>query len=547
MADGSGPILADQTTYLGSVVSVAGSRVAAVLEVHGGTPAKGTSSAGGAEAQIGALVKIATGRSYAFGILNSLAIATPSSPPVPTDVRMMQIDLFGEMVLDAEGAAGPFQRGCAVMPALGQEVHVTTSEDLVRVYARPSNANVRIGTIHQDSSLPAYIRTDDMLGRHFAVLGTTGAGKSCTVALLLRAILNENPNGHVVLIDPHNEYSAAFGDMAEVVNIGNLQLPHWLLNFEELSSVLISPNSHTAESEAAILAEAILGAKSKTVEEAVFNDNLTIDTPVPYRLSELARIVDDAMGKLTKADGATPYLRLKARIESLRSDKRFSFMFSGLTIHDVMAKVIARFIRVPVDGKPITIIDLSGVPSEIVDVVVSVLVRMVFDFAVWSDRSAGVPVLLVCEEAHRYVPRDAANGFEPTRRALARIAKEGRKYGVSLGLVTQRPAEISETILSQCNTLFAMRMSNEQDQHFVQKALPEAAAGLISTLPALRPQEAIAVGEGVVLPMRIRFDDLAPEHRPHSQGTAFSEAWQHDSTSLELVEQTIFHWRHQSR
>jgi DNA helicase HerA-like ATPase len=542
MADGSSAIAADQKTHLGYVVAVAGSRVTGVLDSDDGTAGPDR-----ALAQVGILVKIVTPKSHAFGMVNALTMPQPSSPPSPTDIRLMQIDLFGEMVLDEAGKPGPFQRGCAVMPSLGQAVYASTSEDLVRIYSRPSNANVAIGTIHQDSSLPAYIRTDDMLGRHFAVLGTTGAGKSCAVALLLRSILNENPQGHVVLIDPHNEYAAAFGDMAEVVNIGNLQLPHWLLNFEEISAVLISPNSHTAESEAAILADAILQAKSKTVEEAVFNEHLTIDTPVPYRLSELARIVDDAMGKLTKADGATPYLRLKARIEALRSDRRFSFMFAGLTIHDVMASVIARFIRIPVAGKPITIIDLSGVPSEIVDVVVSVLVRMVFDFAVWGDRAFGVPVLLVCEEAHRYVPRDAATGFEPTRRALARIAKEGRKYGVSLGLVTQRPSEISETILSQCNTLFAMRMSNEQDQHFVQKALPEAAAGLINTLSALRPQEAVAVGEGVVLPMRIRFADLAPEHRPHSQGTAFSEAWQRDDADIELVQETIFRWRRQSR
>ncbi len=542
MADGTSAIAADQKTHLGYVVGVAGSRVTGVLDSEDGATVPGR-----ALAQVGILVKIATGKSYAFGMVNALTIPEPSSPPSPKDVRLMQIDLFGEMVLDADGRPGPFQRGCAVMPSLGQPVHASTSEDLERIYARPSNANVPIGTIHQDSSLPAYVRTDDMLGRHFAVLGTTGAGKSCAVALLLRSILNENPQGHVVLIDPHNEYAAAFGELAEVVNIGNLQLPHWLLNFEEICSVLISPNSHTAESEAAILAEAILQAKSKTVEEAVFNEQLTIDTPVPYRLSELARFVDDAMGKLTKADGSTPYLRLKARIEALRSDRRFSFMFAGLTIQDVMASVIARFIRVPVAGKPITIIDLSGVPSEIVDVVVSVLVRMVFDFAVWSDRAFSVPVLLVCEEAHRYVPRDAASGFGPTRRALARIAKEGRKYGVSLGLVTQRPSEISETIRSQGNTLFAMRMSNEQDQHFVQKALPEAAAGLINTLSALRPQEAVAVGEGVVLPMRIRFADLAPEHRPHSQGTAFSDAWQRDDADLELVQETIFRWRRQSR
>ncbi len=541
MADGGVSAALGQQTRLGYVVSVAGSRVTGVLA---NADAK---SAEAAQAQVGVLVKILTGRSYAFGMVNALAIPTPSSPPSPDDVRVMQIDLFGEMMIGAGGEVGPFQRGCAIMPSLGQPIFATTAEDLVRVYARPSNANVRVGTIHQDPDLPAYIRTDDMLGRHFAVLGTTGAGKSCAVALLLRAILTENPAGHVVLVDPHNEYAAAFGDQAEVVNIGNLQLPHWLLNFEEISSVLISPNSHTAESEAAILADAILQAKSRTVEEAVFNEHLTIDTPVPYRLSELARIVDDAMGKLNKADGATPYLRLKAKIESLRSDRRFSFMFSGLTIHDVMANVIGRFIRVPVEGKPVTIIDLSGVPSEIVDVVVSVLVRMVFDFAVWADRASSIPVLLVCEEAHRYVPRDQAAGFGPTRRALARIAKEGRKYGVSLGLVTQRPSDLAEGVLSQCGTIISMRLNNERDQMYVRNAMPEGARGFLDSIPALRNRECIICGEGVSIPIRVRLDDLAPQLRPASDDPLFSQLWTEEGDEAGILSRTIHRWRGQGR
>jgi len=222
-------------------------------------------------------------------------------------------------------------------------------------------------------------------------------------------------------------------------------------------------------------------------------------------------------------------------------------MFAGLQVRDIMAEVLSRLFRIPVAGKPITIIDLSGVPSEIVDVVVSVLARMIFDFGVWTEREDAVPLLLVCEEAHRYIPRVEDAGFGPTRKAISRIAKEGRKYGVSLCLVTQRPSEISESILSQCSTLFALRMSNEQDQTFVQRALPESALGFLATLPALRAQEAIVVGEGVTVPMRVHFDDLPPDKRPRSEATAFSAGWQEDRGDTNVIAETIERWRRQVR
>jgi hypothetical protein len=188
------------------------------------------------------------------------------------------------------------------------------------------------------------------------------------------------------------------------------------------------------------------------------------------------------------------------------------------------------------------------VPSEIVDVLVSLLCRMIFDFAMWSARDLAVPVLVVCEEAHRYIPREAGDGFGPTRKAISRIAKEGRKYGVSLCLVTQRPSELSETILSQCNTLFALRMSNDRDQEFVRGALPESAAGMMGALPALRTQEAVVVGEGVTLPMRIRFDDLAGEEKPLSETACFSSAWQQDiERNEDFVLDTLDRWRRQAR
>jgi uncharacterized protein len=216
-------------------------------------------------------------------------------------------------------------------------------------------------------------------------------------------------------------------------------------------------------------------------------------------------------------------------------------------VKDSLGEILGRLLRIPVKGRPITIVDLSGVPSEIVDVVVSVLVRMIFDFAVWTDRAAAVPTLLVCEEAHRYIPRDESAAFGPTRRAIAQIAKEGRKYGVSLCLVTQRPSEISETILSQCSTVFALRLGNDKDQEFVAKALPESARGFLGSLPALRTQEAIVVGEGVTLPMRIVLDDLPPDSRPRSETLPFSSAWQTDTADAQIIAQTVDRWRKQVR
>lgn len=253
------------------------------------------------------------------------------------------------------------------------------------------------------------------------------------------------------------------------------------------------------------------------------------------------------MGRLDKTETSLPYLRLQTRMQALSSDQRFAFMFSGVVVRDTMVNILSRILRVPVSGRPATIIDLSGVPSEIVDVVVSVLCRMIFDFAVWSVDAKAIPVLLVCEEAHRYVPRDENLGFAPTRRSISRIAKEGRKYGVSLCLVTQRPSELSATILSQCNTLFALRMSNENDQEFVRTTLPDGADGLLAALPALHAQECIAVGEGVTVPMRLCFDTLEESYRPKSGTASFSKAWQTDYIDDWFIEDTVNRWRRQQR
>ncbi|MFZ5915089.1 MAG: ATP-binding protein [Pseudomonadota bacterium] len=498
---------------------------------------------------IGSLVVISTTASSIYGMVQAMNGGGPSPDGAGAGARTIEIQLLGEIPVGKDGAYGRFHRGVTFYPHFDTPVFTADARDLELVYAPQELAIARIGAIHQNQAIPAYASIDDMLAKHFAVLGTTGSGKSCVVALVLHAILENNPHGHVVLIDPHNEYARAFEGKAELLNMNNLQLPYWLLNFEELTEVVVGQNNAYAHAETEILKNGVVEAKKAFLHDGARGDHITVDTPVPYRLGDLVKIFDDQMGRLERTEEVIAYVRLKAKIESLRADRRFSFMFSRLLVDDSLGKVLARIMRIPVNGKPISIVDISGIPSEVLDVVVSVLARMIFDFSVWAGHERGhkVPVLLVCEEAHRYIPRDEVTHFGPSKKAISRIAKEGRKYGVGLCLVTQRPAELSTSALSQCNTMIALRMSNVRDQEFVANALPESAIGLLSALPSLAQQEAIIVGDGVILPMRMRFDDLAPGRRPASDTASFSEAWSQDAANQGFVDQVVERWRLQKR
>ncbi len=525
---------------IGRVVAVSGAQVVILLEN------RETAIPDGWTLQIGALVRMRTPASVVYGVVGGLSIPIPAQGPGDDEMKIVEAELVGEAVIDGDGNLCPFKRGVSVYPALGDGVFQTSHDDLRQVYMRSNVATARIGTIHQDHSLPAYVSTDDLLGKHFAVLGTTGTGKSCAVAVILNAILAHHGNGHVVLLDLHGEYAKAFPGIAELVDPNTLELPYWLLNFEEIVEIVINSRGPDRDVEAAILGDAILAAKRRFPGAADRAENMTVDTPVPYRVSDVVRLLDEAMGKLDKPQASVPYIRVKTRLAALQADRRFSFMFpAGLSLRDNMAAILSRLLRIPVAGKPLTIIDLSGVPSEILNVAVSLLCRMIFDFALWSEHN--LPILLVCEEAHRYMPQDTNLGFHPTKAALSRIAKEGRKYGVSLCLVSQRPSELASTILSQCNTIFALRMNNQKDQEFVRGAMAESASGLLDFLPSLRNGEAIVVGEGLQVPVRLSFDPLPEDRRPRSATATFSAAWQQDHDSPGVVEQIIERWRHQRR
>ena len=267
----------------------------------------------------------------------------------------------------------------------------------------------------------------------------------------------------------------------------------------------------------------------------------TADTPVPYRISDVVAQISDRMGKLENRSSWTKYHRLITRIETLGNDSRYAFMFNSLFIEDMMVRVLSELFRLPIDGKPITVMQLAGFPAEVVDSVVSVVCRMAFDIGVWSD--GGVPLLVCCEEAHRYAPADRKLGFGPTRKALSRIAKEGRKYGVFLGAVTQRPVELDPTILSQCSTVFAMRMANDSDQAIVKSAVPDAGSSLIEFLASLGTREAIAFGEGIALPMRFRFKDVPKEFLPKSQSGRQVQIHGTEASTSRFISSVVDRWR----
>lgn len=541
---------------VGRVIQISGSKVVGELEASVEDLYRTYKSRRYTVGQVGSIVRIEAGDKLIFGVVTALrmaelAIAEKSEGKKILesngDAKWLEIELFGEGLRNGiDENDFIFQRGIVTYPLPGQSIFVATVGELGRIYNQPDKPSIHIGSLSQASTLPVYLMTNELLGKHFAVLGTTGSGKSCAVTVLLQAILNVAPSGHIILLDPHNEYGKAFDGTSEVIDPTTLNLPHWLMNFEESTEVFVGKSEFAATSQTNILKEAILSARRNFGTAGIPTESITVDTPVPYRLSDL--LADVRSKKPSAAAAAAPYDKIIGKIEALQADKRFSFLIRpDGDVSDGLAEIVGKYLRIPVAEKPLSIIDLSGIPSDVVDVVVSIFCRMIFDFAVWSPRPVKVPILLICEEAHRYAPRSDAAAFQPTKQALSRIAKEGRKYGVSLGLVSQRPSELAETILSQCNTLIALRMSNEQDQHFVQRALPDAVRSLIDVLPTLRAQEALIVGEGTTVPVRVRFNDLPLDRRPHSADVPFADLWNADLADHAYVTEIVRRWRHQER
>ena len=529
---------------IGRIVSVAGSKAIVMLDQPSGP---GLSND---RPEMGTLLAIETSRSITLAIVSALSIPVPAQRETETEFWVAELGLVGELSVPAGTTRLCFSRGASCYPALGDRVRPVSKAELKAAFSAREESGVRVGTLRQDESIAVHLSVDELLGKHFAVVGSTGTGKSCTTALILRAILEHNKAAHMLLIDPHNEYQTAFKGLAEVISPQTLQLPLWLMNFEETIEIFVPDQSRKAEIE--ILGDLIPLAKARFAQgrssdariRRTNNDSnrsWVVDSPIPYRISDLLALIDERMGRLENKRELTPYRLLRQRIETISLDSRYKFLFNSLTVSDDMAQVLGRLFRVPLRGKPLTILELSGIPSEVVNVVVAVLCRLTFEFVQWSDGE--VPITLVCEEAHRYVPANGELGFAPCKRAIAKIAKEGRKYGASLCIISQRPAEIDPTILSQCNTVFALRLSNDRDQDIVSSAISDTSLGLLEFLPALGQREALSFGEGIPLPVRILFDELPPEAMPKSSTAKFTERWQNPDLDETFLNSVVERWR----
>ncbi len=492
--------------------------------------------------QVGSQVKMRVGHSWLIASVRAMTLDRDNPQQVIAD-----IDFLGEG--DEEKLTGKiyrFRRGVTRYPTPGTELYPVSSRDMDQIYAADDRPHVQIGMVYPTSDTRAALYVDSMLGKHFALLGSTGTGKSTSAALILHRICDLSPQGHILMIDPHGEYGAAFAKNGAVFDVNNLALPYWLMNFEEHCEVFVTSEGADRTMDCDILAKCLLAARSKNrLAEQI--GRLTVDSPIPYLLSDLTNILQNEMGKLDKGTGALPYMRLKTKVDEIKSDPRYSFMFSGMLVADTMQDFLAKIFRLPSNGKPISIIDVSSMPSGITSTVVSVLSRLVFDYAIWSRNEPQRPILLVCEEAHRYIPSTTTGSGQAVRKILERIAKEGRKYGISLGLITQRPSDLAEGVLSQCGTIIAMRLNNDRDQAFVKAAMPEGARGFLDSIPALRNRECIICGEGVAVPIRVALDNLEEERRPASGDPSFTELWRQSGGEQDILERTITRWRNQGR
>jgi uncharacterized protein len=569
---------------IGTVIEVDGTHIVADLEpkitdltrVYGGViyPI----------GQFGSIVKIHFGARLIFGYVGRLRMKSEYEREMGLPLesvgsaRIIEADLFGEgeWTLDNDKWILEFERGVTTFPLPQQKVYLTPRSELGFIYGEGTGPTILLGEHVGSGGTPCYAEMNELLGKHTAILGSTGSGKSGTVAAILHSILDfghhENHpkwNPQIIVLDPHNEYGTAFPKHVRLcTDEKSLDLPYWLLNLEETVSLIVGKTEEAATSQTNIIKNALIMARQEGAQKIGYSsEEISVDSPVPYILGNPEGldnfgnrngILDDVgfVGAVNKQRPTNSnqkdhesFNKVLRKIASLCRDGRLRFMMENWDgNNDPLPNIVKQFIG---DSYPIRIIDLSGVPNEVAGAASSAIARTLFSIKLWQTREEreNNPVLLVCEEAHRYVPNRGEAQYEAAQDAIRRLAKEGRKYGIGLMLISQRPSEVEATVLSQCNTWIVMRITNESDRNYVQGILPDSLAGLTKVLSGLRRREAIFVGQAAVLPSRILIRDLVKEGKPlpRSQDIDFDKGWQADPITDDHLVKVARRWRVQSR
>ena len=563
-------MLSHDPTYLGIVAGVSSASirvhlsesVASRLSIINGRTYK--------IGQVGSFVRIPQGYQDLFGVVSAVgADAVPEEVDAGDTGQWMKVELVGESF------SGRFERGISQYPNIRDSVHIAVEHDLRNAYEFHSQGHVTIGMLSSAESIPAKVALDELVTRHSAILGSTGSGKSTTVASLLRAITSsgeENdpyPSARVLMLDVHGEYATPLADVAQVFSVesqdqeNRLYVPYWALDTGELLDFL---TGGVEESQESAFTDKIYELKLACHEAQKFlgvvSDSITVDTPLPFSLKrlwydlldfEIMTLEGQERDQPTRQDSGDanaltppvykphglgargPFINPQARgirrqLNLLRSrllDRRYDFILKPGPWEPNLDGIVSEDLDSLLQGwlgrsKPITILDLSGVPANVLERLVGSILKIVYEALFWSRDGIARPLLVVMEEAHRYLS-DRSKGQASD--VVQKIAKEGRKYGVGAMVISQRPSEVNETVLSQCGTFFALRLSNPNDRNRVKGTLPDGLVGLLDVLPVLRTGEAIVTGEAAKLPMRCRVELPAEQYRPRSQDPKVSSEW----------------------
>lgn len=489
---------------------------------------------------------------------------TPDGDQV-AELNVVRIALIGTLMDKVGGRSNVFLRTLETVPEIDANCFALEAERLtafMRVIANISGDGQKLSLGHYtlDESADAFLNGNKFFQRHAVIVGSTGSGKSWTTARILEQVAGL-PNANAIVFDVHGEYAplaskgfqhfriAGPADLSGKASLDNgvIFLPYWLLGYEAMTSMFVERTDQNAPNQAMVMSRAILAAKQKYLEvqgRKDVLDNFTIDSPVPFDLTgvidELSKLNDEMVpGARAGSEKAGEFngklSRMIQRLENKRTDRRLGFLFQGAgetQAFDWLDRLVKALLAGSVDQKSgaggVKVIDFSEVPSDVLPLMVSLVAKLAFSVQQWTEASMRHPIAIFCDEAHLYIPerQQAGGAGEISVEIFERIAKEGRKYGVGLVVISQRPSEVNRTVLSQCNNLVAMRLTNGDDQSVVRRLLPDSLAGFGDLLPVLDTGEALVVGDASLLPTRIRIS--TPLHRPNSGTVEFWERWASD-------------------
>ena len=495
---------------------------------------------------------------------------------IEKSLNTVKITLMGNIIYRPQTQNYQFSRSLDLLPDIDRKCYVLKNNDLEAFMGLISNQSqqdksLQLGIYQIDGKAKAFLDGDRLFQRHAAILGSTGSGKSWTVASILERS-KELPSTNIVVFDLHGEYQSL--NYAKQLKIPGpeelglnqselLFLPYWLLNSTELQSLFVDSSEFTAHNQVMAFQNAVVSGKKTLLEnnnqQQVLNA-FTVDSPVPFDLQTVTKTLTELNEEMVQGSRGLKqgtffgqFNRLLARIENRINDKRYGFLFQAPTTHNdygALAKLVKNLIGHDIDDNldiqhQIKVIDFSEVPSDILPVIIALVARLIYQIQFWTDHKLRQPLALVCDEAHLYLPRGELNPVEKRAvEAFEKIAKEGRKYGVSLLIVSQRPSDVSATVLSQCNNVIALRLTNADDQNTVKKLLPESLDSLLDVLPIMNVGEALVVGDAVLLPSRIKITE--PTQKPLSATINFWQCWQQDPPIIDF-ERIVENMRRQSR